>query len=206
MAKYDAITASAALMVKDNLRECEMSIIEGTVELSNIVLAAAAREARKLTPIAKKPYPPSRHRVPGTMRAFILYQEATTKRPGKLIMEDTWLWEWVLNKNAKDTALKAAGRGREVKHHRNIKQGDKSAGRFKVQKEGGKRVGGMIETDPRRLMGQPMEEQIRYVKKDNRLQRVMEKSIAKNEIPQWQMDAIAYANEYKQAWNALYKR
>ena len=34
----------------------------------------------------------------------------------------------------------------------------------------------------------------------------MDKAIEKNEIPQWQMDAQAFAADYMNKWNALYKR
>lgn len=143
MAKYKPVTATAALEIIDGIAEFKTSVNEAGVKISNIALNAGAQESRRLTPVRKKPYPPSRDRIPGTMRRSIRTVPATLDHPGKNIMQ-SWLWEWIEGWNKRNIAA-----GGKLKRHRNAGK-NKGISRFKK----------MIKTDPRRLLGEPMEREI----------------------------------------------
>lgn len=171
MGRYDAVTASAYLQVQDHIRGFKMEITAGCIDLSNLILHAAEKDARRLTPVRRKPYPPSRERVPGQMRRSIRVIEATESHPGKILIH-TWLWEWIEGWKARDAAHRAANGGKGIKYHRNVGRGNKSLSRFQ----------GMVRTDPRRLIGEPVERQIGFAKSEKRLVRVIDRAIQKNAV------------------------
>lgn len=168
--KYSGATAYAALMVKDRIRQFGIYVNDAGVELSNIILYAAEEQAKKDAPVRKKPYPPAIDRTPGTLKRSIYVIPATAEKPGKIVC-DTWLWEWIEGWNARSAALKART-GRGLKAHRRVSKTERKrnkSARFKS----------MIKSDPRRVLGQPMEDQVGFVKSEKRMVRKIEKCAEK---------------------------
>lgn len=161
---YDAETVKAVMELQDNIASFDVTVQEGMYQLAGTLLEAVARHARRITPIHKKPYPPSRNRTPGTMRNSIKIVKNTPSHIG-WIQIDSWLWEWL-------NGVNASGRGKESDHKRNIKKGSKSLKRFK----------GMIQTDPRRLLGEPMQKQMSFIRSEKRMAKVLEKAVKKCEV------------------------
>ena len=161
---YDADTVKAVMQVQDNIASFDVTVQEGMYQLAGSLLETVARHSMQITPVRKKPYPPSRKRTPGTMRNSIKIVKNTPSHIGWIEI-DSWLWGWL-------DGVNASGRGNESDHHRNIKKGSKSLKRFK----------GMIKTDPRRLLGEPMQKQMSFIRSEKRMAKVLEKAVKKCEV------------------------
>lgn len=163
MALYSGITAKAALEIKDNLRKYEQSMTGALTDLANVTLRAAAQHAIQKAPVHRGEYPPSRERTPGTLKRSISFVQVTDKAPGKLVC-DTWLFEWTEGWKARSAAAKAAT-GRGLKAHKRVGK-TRGTGRF----------ASMIRSDPRRVLGEPIERQMNFIKSEKRLIKAAEKA------------------------------
>lgn len=186
--KYKPVTVQAITEVAGDLVQFRTSINAAGVEISNILLNYGERASRKLTPQRKKPYPPSRNRVPGTMKRSIHTVKSTEDHPGKNVMQ-SWLWEWIDNFNRRKAAA-----GGTIQVHKRVGK-TRGVARFKK----------MIKTDPRRLLAWPLEKEVTGLRGQKVIRKELEKAIDKTASrPDLHKEVAGFVSDYKKAWNSTH--
>lgn len=137
-------------------------------DTANAVFRVAYRLAREMTPVHSGGYPPSRKRIPGTMRKSLRFYPAKAYGFGGIhpckIALDTWLFDWI-ESGPKNTRKKTV---QELRDRRRL-QRSKALKRYK----------GMIKTDPRRLLGEPVQRAQKALF-DKNIEEKMRKALAKS--------------------------
>ena len=168
--KYTKVDVQVAMEIIDGLQQFALNINEAGVRLANDTIGEVAKEIRTQGIMRKEPYPPSRHRTPGQTRRSVtpIYcvDKGSYTSTGNIHI-DTWLFDWIEKRNE----MYHSDQLKYYKPHRNVKHGAKGVGRFAM----------MLLADPRRILGEPMERRISFIR-SSKMQKMMDEAVAKSEV------------------------
>jgi len=169
--KYSKVDVAVSMEILDDLKSFAININEGARLLANDAIAEVCKEIRTEGIMRKTPYPPSRNRTPGQTRRSVTpvycVSHGVAVSTGNVHI-DTWLFDWIEKRND----LYHSDPLKYYKIHRNVKQGSKGVGRFRA----------MLPSDPRRILGEPMERRINLLKNSAKMEKIMEEAVAKSEV------------------------